>query len=162
MPSAARALLALALAAACAKPPALSRETRTALTTLRLAQPLEGCLARALGSAESASYLGPLEPTGSELQVHRLRIYTSPVTRGNFLDARVVEARCADRALYLLLYASPKGTTYDAEPEILELRLDSLAEHVAAICHANVIAFERARLVDGTPEACTGQWRSAP
>jgi hypothetical protein len=150
------ALLPLALAAGCTwkwSPP-VSLETRTALADVRLAQPLEGCLARALGSAESTSYLGPLNDGPGQLQVHRLRVYVSPVSPARFLDARVVESRCPDGAITLELSGSPKGTTYDAEPEILELRLDSVAEHVVAICRAKVVAFERGHMVDAVPDTC--------
>jgi len=148
--------LPLALAAGCAwKPsPPISVEAHTAVAKVRLAQPLEGCLARALGSAESASYLGPLESSAGRLQVHRLRVYVSPVSQTQYLDARVAESRCPDGGIMLQLSGSPKGTTYDAEPEILELRLDSIAEHVVALCHAKVVAFERGHLVDAVPEIC--------
>ena len=151
------ALLAPALAAGCSwtwRSPPVSLEPRTALADVRLAQPLERCLARALGSAESTSYLGPREAGAGPLQVHRLRVYVSPVEPARFLDATVVESRCSDGGITLELSAVPKGTTYDAEAEILELRLDSIAEHVVAICRAKVVAFERGHMVDAVPETC--------
>ena len=160
MASARRALAALVLLAGCGgvwkRPAPVSLETRTALADIRLAQPLEHCLARALGSAENASYLGPLAPAAGELQSHRVRVFVSPVAQDHFLDARVTERRCADGEVALVLLAAPKGTTYDAEPEILELRLDSIAEHVIAVCRAKAIAFERGHMVDSVPEACGG------
>ena len=152
MASAARGLLAVLLLAGCA-PVAAPVGERYAVTGLHLARPLEGCVVRALGSAESVSYLGPLDAAGA-LQVQRVRVYVSPVARSHFVDARVVERRCPDGSAYLELSASPVGTTYDAEPEILELRLDSIAEHVAAICRAKVIAFERGRMLPEVPETC--------
>jgi hypothetical protein len=150
------ALLALSLVAGCTwtPNPPVSLEPRTALADVRLAKPLEGCLARALASAESTSYLGPLEAGPGALQVHRLRVYVSPVSPAKYLDARVVETRCSDGAVTLELSGSPKGTTYDAEPEILELRLDTTAEHIVAICRAKVIAFERGHMVDAVPSSC--------
>lgn len=132
----------------------MSLEARTALADVRLAQPLERCLARALASAESTSYLGPLEPAAGQLQAHRLRVYVSPVSPAKYLDARVVETRCSDGNVTLELSGSPKATTYDAEPEILALRLDTTAEHVVAICRAKVVAFERGHMVDAVPETC--------
>jgi len=153
-----RALAALALVAGCGgiwrRPPPVSAETRTALADVRLAQPLEQCLARALGSAENASYLGGLSPAAGELQAHRLRVFVSPVAQDHFLDARVTERRCAGGEVALVLVAAPKGTSYDAEPEILELRLDSIAEHVIAVCRAKAIAFERGHMVYAVPELC--------
>jgi len=154
-----RPLTALLLLAACGgtwtwRTPPVSREARTALADVRLAQPLEHCLPRALGSAESASYLGPLDAGDGELQAHRLRVYVSPVAQDRFLDARVIERRCPGGEVALELLAAPKGTTYDAEPEILELRLDSIAEHVVAVCRAKAIAFERGHMVDRVPEIC--------
>jgi len=154
---AARALLALALLAGCGitwrKPP-VSAEQRTALADAHLAQPLEQCLARALGSAESVSYLGSLTPAAGELQAHRLRVYVSPVDKDRFLDARVSERRCPDGEVVLEISAAPNGTSYDAEPEILELRLDTTLEHVTAICRAKVESFERGHMVDAVPDSC--------
>jgi len=124
-----------------------------AVAGIHVAQPLESCVVRALGSAESASYLGPLQETGA-LQVQRLRVFTSPVTPEHFLDVRMVERRCPDGSAYLELSGSPRGTSYDAEPEILELRLDSIATHVAETCRAKVVAVDRGRMLAEVPETC--------
>ena len=152
--SGARAAVALAacLAAGCAsRTPAPARPY--AVAGIHVARPLESCLVRALGSAESAHYLGPLAEDQA-LQVQRLRVFTSPVSPEHFLDARVVERRCPDGSAYLELSGSPHGTSYDAEPEILELRLDSIAAHVAEICRAKVVAIDRGRMLAEVPETC--------
>ena len=110
-------------------------------------------MVRALGSAESAYYLGPLQEPGA-LQVHRVRVFRSPVTPEHFLDVRMVERRCPDGSAYLELSGSPGGTSYDAEPELLELRLDSIAAHVAEICRAKVVAVDRGQMMAEVPETC--------
>jgi hypothetical protein len=140
------------LAAACA-PRAPEPALPYAVAGIHVAQPLESCVVRALGSAESTYYLGPLQEPGA-LQVQRVRVFTNLVTPTHFLDALVVERRCPDGSAYLELSGSPQGTSYDAEPEILELRLDSILEHVAEICRAKVIAVDRGRLEAEVPETC--------
>jgi hypothetical protein len=147
----------LAVAVACLTASCASRAPAPALpwavAGIHVAQPLESCVVRALGSAGSAYYLGPLQEPGA-LQVHRVRVFTSPVAPEHFLDARVVERRCPDGSAYLELSGAPYGTSYDAEPEILELRLDAIAEHVAELCRAKVIAIDRGRMEAEVPETC--------
>jgi hypothetical protein len=140
------------LAAGCA-PRATAPALPYAVAGIHVARPLESCVVRALGSAESVYYLGPLQEPGS-LQVQRLRVFTSPVTPEHFLDARVVERRCPDGSAYLELSGSARGTSYDAESEILELRLDSILEHVAELCRAKVVAIDRGRMLAEVPETC--------
>lgn len=140
------------LAAGCA-PRATAPALPYAVAGIHVAHPLESCLARALGSADSAYYLGPLQEPGT-LQAQRVRVFTGPVAPTHFLDARAVERRCPDGSAYLELSGSPFGTTYDAEPEILELRLDSILEHVAELCRAQVIAVDRGSMEAEVPETC--------
>lgn len=147
------ALAAAWLAASCAPRPTVSAALPYAVVGIHVAAPLEGCFARALGTAESASYLGSLKDTKA-LQAGRVRIFTSPTARDHFLDARAVERRCPDGSAYLELSGSPLGTSYDAEREILELRLDSIVAHVAKTCRAKVIATDRARMLAEDPQTC--------